>query len=166
MASISAVTTTTTSSYPALPSLREAREPMARVAAPRGMDGTDLRRALDDDRSRDDLAAEKRAENTEQRATERRADQRATERLAEQRTVERRDPPPDRAPAAGSGDPAYLRDDDKLGRIGELMDMDATEVSRRATSGSSLISMLQGNNVDLSRLRTVLDSGDLLDVTV
>jgi hypothetical protein len=45
-----------------------------------------------------------------------------------------------------------------------LLSMDASDVTGTATSASSLVGLLQSKGIDMSRLKTVLTSGDLLDV--
>jgi hypothetical protein len=78
-------------------------------------------------------------------------------KIAAQRTA------PD--PAAPRGANAGLRDEAKLAELSELLGMNSSDVSRRATSASDLVALFKDKGVDLYALRDVLDSGDLLDVT-
>ena len=68
-------------------------------------------------------------------------------------------------PEPSRGENAGLRDHAKLAQLSELLGMAAADVSSRATSASGLVALLKDRGVDLSTLRDVLDSGDLLDVT-
>lgn len=48
--------------------------------------------------------------------------------------------------------------------MSSLLDTDAAEVSK-VNSASELVKMFQDKGVDLGTLRSVLNNGDLLDVT-
>lgn len=54
-------------------------------------------------------------------------------------------------------------DETKLNRLSALLDTDTTQVSS-LTSAKELISMFRDKGVDLGQLRSVFNSGDLLDV--
>ncbi len=72
--------------------------------------------------------------------------------------------PPPPPPGGPRGANAGLRDDTKLDQISQLLDMDSDDVTDQATTASALVGMFQANGVDLTSLRDVLNSGDLLDV--
>lgn len=69
-------------------------------------------------------------------------------------------PPPGGPRGANAG----LRDDIKLDQVSQLLNMNPDDVTDRATTASALVGMFQANGVDLTGLRGVLNSGDLLDV--
>lgn len=62
------------------------------------------------------------------------------------------------------GENAGLRDHAKLAQLGELLGMATADFNKRAASPSELVTLLRDRGVNLSELRGVLDSGDLLDV--
>ncbi|MGI5242393.1 hypothetical protein [Dactylosporangium sp. CA-139066] len=65
-------------------------------------------------------------------------------------------------PGGGPGGSAALQDDAKRRQLGELLDSDTDDLSK--LSPNELVQRLQTKGVDLGQLRSVLDSGDLLDV--
>jgi uncharacterized protein YidB (DUF937 family) len=75
-------------------------------------------------------------------------------------------PPPPGRPMVGGpkGENTGLQDDTKLQQVSDLLEMDTEDVTDQATSAATLVSLLQSKGVDLKSLRSVLDSGDLLDV--
>ena len=73
-------------------------------------------------------------------------------------------PPSGPPPGGPKGELSGLStDDSKAEKIGALLDTDATEV-RKVNSAAQLVKMFQEHGVDLNALRSVLNSGDLLDV--
>jgi hypothetical protein len=66
------------------------------------------------------------------------------------------------ADRTGSGGPAALRDDAKRQQLGQLLGTGSEDLTD--LSPNELVQRLQTKGVDLDRLRSVLDSGDLLDV--
>ncbi|WP_305782416.1 hypothetical protein [Symbioplanes lichenis] len=73
-------------------------------------------------------------------------------------------PPPPGGPDGSRGEVAGLRDSSKLNQLSGLLDMSEDDVTTSATSATKLVELLQTKGVDLGQLRTVLTSGDLLDV--
>ncbi|BCY07415.1 hypothetical protein [Actinoplanes sp. L3-i22] len=72
-------------------------------------------------------------------------------------------PPP---PGGPRGENAGLQDSGKLKQVSDMLDMDSQDVTKAATSASSLVSLLQDKGVDFSQLKNVLNrTGDLLDVS-
>jgi hypothetical protein len=66
-------------------------------------------------------------------------------------------------PATGLS--ASLLDPSKLAGLSTLLGADPAAVTSSAPSASDLVSALQNKGVDLNSLSSVLDSGDLLDVS-
>lgn len=86
------------------------------------------------------------------------------EKIADQHAAQASPPPP--PPGGPRGENAGLADPAKLKQVSDLLDMDSADVSKTATSASSLVSLLQDKGVDFSQLRNVLNqTGDLLDVS-
>ncbi|MDT5042013.1 MAG: hypothetical protein QOE51_2998 [Actinoplanes sp.] len=69
----------------------------------------------------------------------------------------------------GHGGPKGLntgvQDPDKLQQLSQLLDSSTTDVSSSAASATDLVKLLKDKGVDLSALRNVLNSGDLVDVS-
>jgi hypothetical protein len=67
---------------------------------------------------------------------------------------------------AESGAPlsSVVGNQDKLSQLSTLYDIDAEKL-KSASSTKELVDMLQLNGVDLSKLKTVLNSGDILNAT-
>ncbi|WP_250009863.1 hypothetical protein [Actinoplanes sp. M2I2] len=143
---------------------------MAKVADALGLSSDDLKTALKSGKSLNDVAEEQGVSHDDlitaikqggsDAATE------ITDEMAEEiaSTVGKPTPPPGAAPGGPKGENSCLRDSSKLSRLSELLNMDSSSVTSQATSASSLVSMLQSKGVDLTQLRSVLNSGDLLDV--
>ena len=69
----------------------------------------------------------------------------------------------ERAKSDGPGS-SVVGDTEKLGQLSSLYDIDSESLNS-ASSAKELVDTLQQNGVDLGRLRSVLNSGDLLDTT-
>jgi hypothetical protein len=53
----------------------------------------------------------------------------------------------------------------KLDELSSLLDMSADELARQVGSGKDLMDLLKSRGVSVERLRTILDNGDLVDVS-
>jgi uncharacterized protein YidB (DUF937 family) len=170
MTSINALSSTTGSYLPVRASKKEGQDPMAKVADALGLSSDDLKTALKSGKSLNEVAEEQGVSHDDlitaikqgrpDAATE------MTDEMAEKiaGTVGKPTPPPGEAPGGLKGENSCLRDSSKLNQLSELLNVDSSAVTDQATSASSLVSMLQSNGVDLTQLRNVLNSGDLLDV--
>jgi DNA-binding phage protein len=150
MTAINALSSTTGSYLPVRASKKEGQDPMAKVADALGLSSDDLKTALKSGKSLNEVAEEQGVSHDDlitaikqgrpDAATE------MTDEMAEKiaGTVGKPTPPPGEAPGGLKGESSAVTD--------------------QATSASSLVSMLQSNGVDLTQLRNVLNSGDLLDV--
>jgi hypothetical protein len=71
-------------------------------------------------------------------------------------------PPPGgtRGQVAGLGDAA------KADRLGDLLEVDAGELTSKVANAKELIELMRDKGVDLGRLRSILSSGDLVDVSM
>jgi hypothetical protein len=72
----------------------------------------------------------------------------------------------DRAPVGPRGHVAGLYDGVKAGRLGNLLDVDADELASKVGNAKELIDLMRNKGVDLGQLRSILTSGDLLDVAM
>ena len=73
-------------------------------------------------------------------------------------------PAPPRPPLETRGENAVLKDPQKLDRLSSMLEMDSKDVRDQATTPSNLVSMMQDKGVGLDQMRSVMSSGDLLDV--
>ncbi|MET0423832.1 MAG: hypothetical protein ABW046_08160 [Actinoplanes sp.] len=73
-------------------------------------------------------------------------------------------PAPPRPPMDTKGENAVLKDSQKLNQLSSMLEMDSKDVQEQATSPSSLVSMLQDKGIGYDQMRSVMSSGDLLDV--
>ena len=64
------------------------------------------------------------------------------------------------------GHVAGLYDGVKAGRLGNLLDVDADELTTTVGNAKELIDLMRNKGVDLGQLRSILPSGDLLDVAM
>ena len=165
MTSISSTTTATTGTAATLwRQQQQRRDPMAKVAELFGLSTDEVKSKLSDGTSLDDLAEQRGVTHDDLIAAIKEglpADQ-ATDEVAEKIAGNEGAPPPPHGGPKGVN--AGLRDDDKLSRLSTLLDVDSEDLTDQATTASSLVNLLQSNGVDLSRLRSVFASGDLLDV--
>ncbi|WP_143133556.1 hypothetical protein [Actinoplanes philippinensis] len=170
---ISGVTASTGSySYRWIPATGRRENPMVRLAAALGLTTDELRARLDTGRSLDDVAAERGVAHDDLISVIKSgltpeiaaggADEIA-ERIAG--TIHA-GPDTTLPPLPGGplGENAGLRDETKLAAIGRLLGMSAADVAAAATGPYRLIDLLKSKDVDLSALRGVLTSGDLVDV--
>ena len=65
---------------------------------------------------------------------------------------------------SGGPSSSVVGDQEKLGQLSSLYDIDSESLNS-ASSAKELVDTLQQNGVDLGKLRSVLNSGDLLDTT-
>jgi uncharacterized protein YidB (DUF937 family) len=183
MASInSLLSTTSTPAYYAARSVKKnGQDPMAKVADMLGLSRDDLKTKLSSGKSLDDVAIEqgvthqglisaiKQGLPSDATSATQSADQ-VAEKIASAVGVSPAPSPPP-APPSGDvpggpkGENSGLQDTAKLSGLSRLLSMDPSAVAGSATSASSLVSLVQSQGVDLTRLKSVLNSGDLLDVS-
>jgi hypothetical protein len=72
----------------------------------------------------------------------------------------------DGTPGGPRGHVAGLEDAAKADRLGNLLEVDADELTSKVGNGKELIDMMRNKGVDLGQLRSILTSGDLLDVAM
>jgi hypothetical protein len=72
-------------------------------------------------------------------------------------------PPP---PGGPRGQVAGLDDAAKAGRLSNLLKVDAGELTGKVASGKELVDLMREKGVDLGQLRSILSSGDLVDVAM
>ena len=150
------------------------KDPMAAVAAKLGLSSDDLKtqlksgKSLDDVAtaqgvSHDDLIAAIKAGMPADRASGADATEMA-EKMAATKGLPKHGGHGHGGPGGAKGMNSGLQDSSKLDEISKLLDTSSDDVSSSATSASKLVSMLQSKGVDLSSLKDVLNSGDLVDV--
>jgi hypothetical protein len=153
------------------PPPRDGKDPMAGAARALGLSGDELHRKLRDGQSlsdlagqrgvtRDDLIAAIKAGRPNDRtssasSTTDEQDDAIAERIAARKG---RPGPPPGAPRGGA---AGLSDESKLQQLSALLETDSE--SLRGSSAGDVVKRLQDHGIELSRLRSVLDSGDLVD---
>jgi hypothetical protein len=169
MTSISSVSTTSTSATTSTHHHR-GKDPMAAVATKLGLSSDDLKTQLKSGKSLDDIATAQGVSHDDliaaiksgmpaDKASGADADAMA-EKIASTKGMPK--PPPGGGPkGANSG----IQDSSKLDGVSKLLDMDSDDVSSQATSATDLVKMLQNKGVDLNQLKSVLNSGDLMDVS-
>lgn len=69
-------------------------------------------------------------------------------------------------PGGPRGQVAGLYDAAKAGRLGNLLDVDADDLTSRVGNAKELIDLMRDKGVDLGQLRSILTSGDLVDVAM
>lgn len=171
MTSISSISTAARMQPPPPPKGANGRDPMAAVADKLGLSSEDLKSQLKDGKSLDDIATAQGVSHDDL-ITAIKSGMPAGEvdatRTAEKIAGTKGMPPPPPGGPGGSGGPkgenTGIQDADKLSEISKLLDMDDDEVSTQATSATDLVKLLQSKGVDLGQLKSVLNSGDLLDV--
>jgi hypothetical protein len=67
---------------------------------------------------------------------------------------------------ATRGQVAGLGDADKANRLSDLLKVDAGELTGKVANAKELIELMRNKGVDLGQLRSILSSGDLVDVSV
>ena len=172
MTSISAISgSTSTYRMPPPPRNGNRQDPMAAVAEKLDLSSDDLKAQLRDGKSLDDIATAQGVSHDDlitaikagmpTDATD------ATE-MAEKIASTKGMPPPPHGgghhPGGPRGANTGIADTDKVKQISELLDMSSDQVTVQATSATDLVKLLQDKGVDLSALRNVLNSGDLIDV--
>jgi hypothetical protein len=82
-------------------------------------------------------------------------------------------PPPDAAadatrppPSGQRGQVAALDDAAKAGRLSNLLDVGADELTSKVGNAKELVDLMRERGIDLGQLRSILSSGDLLDVSM
>jgi hypothetical protein len=176
MTSISALSTASTTATPHAHRGHHGKDPMAKVAKALGLSKDDLKTQLKSGKSLDDVASAQGVSHddlvTAIKAglpSDASSSVDATE-MAEKMagTKGGPTPPPGGHGPGGPGGPkgmnSGIKDSGKLDEISKLLDSSTDDVSSSATSASKLVSMLQTKGVNLSSLRNVLNSGDLVDV--
>jgi hypothetical protein len=175
MTSISAVTTTATT---ATQGHRSGKDPMAAVAEKLGLSKDDLKTQLKSGKSLDDVATAQGVSHDDLIAAIKsgmpadKASGTDADAMAEKIATTKGMPKPPGGGHGGPGGPggpkgnnSGIQDSSKLSSVSKLLDMDAGDVSSQATSASSLVKLLQSKGVDLSSLKSALNSGDLVDTT-
>ncbi|GAA0451462.1 hypothetical protein Aca07nite_55990 [Actinoplanes capillaceus] len=154
------------------PPPRNGENPMKAVAEKLGLSTDDLKKQLDNGKSLNDVAEARGVSHDDLIAairaglpTDQASGTTETDltELAETiaATTGRPQGPPPGGPKGEMGGLHASRT--KLDRISALLETGADEVGS-ISSAQKLVSMLQDNGVDLNALKSVLDSGDLLDV--
>jgi hypothetical protein len=69
-------------------------------------------------------------------------------------------------PGGPRGQVAGLYDGAKADRLGNLLDVDAGELTSKVANAKELIDLMRDKGVDLGQLRSILNSGDLVDVAM
>ncbi|GAA3197363.1 hypothetical protein ACFO1B_01205 [Dactylosporangium siamense] len=156
------------------PPPRDGKDPMAAVSKALGLSGDELKTKLDGGQSltevaeeqgvshEDLIAAIKAGKPSDTPAAVSRAATSAEEdgdAAAEQIAAQKGRPGP--PPGGPRGGAAGLSDDTKLQQLSTLLETDSE--SLRGSSATDVVKRLQDKGIDLSRLRSVLNSGDLVD---
>jgi hypothetical protein len=173
MTTISAVSTTATTSAATQTRGHRGKDPMAAVAEKLGLSKDDLKTQLKSGKSLDDIATAQGVSHDDlisaiksgmpaDKASGADADAMA-EKIATTKGLPK--PPPGGGPGGPKGNNSGIQDSSKLSSVSKLLDMDSDDVSSQATSASSLVKLLQSKGVDLSSLKSALNSGDLVDTT-
>jgi hypothetical protein len=71
-----------------------------------------------------------------------------------------------RGPGGPRGQVAGLDDAAKAGRLSNLLDVNADELTSKVLNAKELIELMRDKGVDLGQLRSILSSGDLVDVSM
>lgn len=159
------------------PPPKDGKDPMAAVTKALGLSGDELKSKLDSGQSLTEIAEEqgvphedliaaiKAGKPTDSAAAASAtpaapaeaddADDAVAERIAAQKG---RPGPPPGGPRGGA---AGLSDESKLRQLGTLLETDTDTL--RASTATDVVKRLQDKGIDLARLRSVLDSGDLVD---
>ncbi|MEU0558913.1 hypothetical protein [Dactylosporangium maewongense] len=153
------------------PPPKDGQDPMSAVSKALGLSGDQLKSKLDSGQSltevaeeqgvsHDDLIAAIKAGKPASAATSVSAsvekdDDAVAERIAAQKGT------PGPPPGAPRGGAAGLSDESKLQQLSTLLETDSG--SLRGSSATEVVKRMQDKGIDLSRLRSVLDSGDLVD---
>lgn len=146
----------TTSMRQGPPPAQRGEDPMKAVAEKLNLSPDDLRNELRGGRTLNDVADAQKVPRDDLAATLR------ANRPADPTGRSRSEGPP---PGGPKGELSGINSDEtKLNRVSSLLDTDAGEVSK-VNSASELVKMFQDKGVDLGTLRSVLNNGDLLDVT-
>jgi hypothetical protein len=61
---------------------------------------------------------------------------------------------------------AALDNASKAGRLGNLLDVGSDELASQVSNATDLVQLMQKKGVDLGQLRSILNNGDLLDVSM
>jgi hypothetical protein len=142
-------------------------DPMKAVAEKLNLTTDELRTRLDSGKSLADVADARGVSRDDLVATVRAGLPTSSSSTAEQIATNRERPqvpPPGPPPGGPKGELSGLSTDDgKVDRISSLLGTDAEEV-RKVDSAAELVKMFQDRGIDLNALRSVLNSGDLLDV--
>lgn len=153
------------------PPPRDGNDPMAAVTKTLGLSDDELKTKLDSGKTLTDIAKEqgvphddliaaikagkpKDANSTVSSATDEDGDA-VAERIAAQKG---RPGPPPGGPRGGA---AGLSDESKLQQLSSLLETDAD--SLRGSSATDVVKRMQDKGIDLSKLKSVLNSGDLVD---
>jgi hypothetical protein len=150
------------------PRPKDGDDPMSAVSKALGLPGDALRSKVDGGQSlaevarergvsHDDLVAAIKAGRSvdSARGAAAEEDDAIAERIAARKDTAG---PPPGAPRGGA---AGLSDESKLHQLGTLLETDAE--SLRGSSATDVVKRLQDKGIDLSQLRSVLNSGDLVD---
>ncbi|MET7424549.1 hypothetical protein [Dactylosporangium sp. NPDC005555] len=157
------------------PPPKDGQDPMSAVSKTLGLSSDELKSKLDRGRSltevaeeqgvsHEDLIAAIKAGKPASAATSVSASVEKTEEdddaVAEQIAAQKGRPsgPPPGGPRGGA---AGLADESKLRQLSSLLETDSE--SLRGSSATDVVKRLQDKGIDLSRLRSVLNSGDLVD---
>lgn len=151
---------------------RDDKDPMAPVTRALGLPGDELRRRLETGQSLTEVAEQqgvsqedliaaikagkpKDAANGAAATASEQENDAAAQRIAARKATQGPPPGDPRGGAAGLSDPS------KLQQLGTLLETDGE--SLRGSSATDVVRRLQDKGIDLSKLRSVLDSGDLVD---
>ena len=153
------------------PPPRDGNDPMAAVSKTLGLSGHELQRKLQDGHSLSDVAEQQGVSHNDLIAAIKAGkprdavsavssgtheeDDAIAERIAARK--ERPGPPPG-GPRGGA---AGLSDESKLRQLSALLESDSE--SLRGSTATDVVKRMQDKGIDLSRLRSVLNSGDLVD---
>jgi hypothetical protein len=176
ISSVSSATTYATQQAGTRPPHRDGKNPMESVAKALGMSTDDLKSALKSGQSMSDLADAAGVSHDDLIAAIKAGMPAKVDKASDDATAmaekiaSTKGLPPARGGrhgGDGDGDSAVVGNSSKLSQLSSLFNLDssgATSLSS-ATSASQLLKVLQQNGVDLGKLKSVLNSGDLLDTT-
>jgi biotin operon repressor len=176
MTSISAISSTTSTTATTAVK-RKHQDPLEKLAATLGLSKDDLKTQLKSGKSLDDVATAQGVSHDDliaaikagmpSKGTSSTSGADSAE-MAEKIASTKGLPTPPPGGPGGPGGPkgmnSGMQDSSKLAGISKLLDTDSSTVSS-ATSATDLVKMLKDKGVDLSSLKNVLDSGDLVDVS-
>lgn len=152
------------------PQPKDGADPMTAVSKTLGLSDDELKHKLDSGQSltevaeqqgvsHEDLIAAIKAGKPADASAVGSASEEESDAVAERIAAQKGRPGP--PPGGPRGGAAGLADDSKLHQLSTLLETDSD--SLRGSSATDLVKRLQDKGIDLSQLRSVLNSGDLVD---